>query len=253
MNDPDVNERSRGETGPQDRLSEGVFATTRWSVVLSAGMGSEAGRQALETLCATYWFPVYALVRRRGFDPESARDLTQSFFVHFLSNDALSRACPEKGCFRSYLGASVHNYLADEWDRSQALKRGGGIEVVRLDRDLAEQHYLETPAGLTPDRLFDRQWAEELIAAARKRLTAEFSAAGRGRILEVLDDTGSPTARPLNVVAEELSMPLNTLKSHLRRARLRQAEIVRELIAETVETPLQVETELRNLLAAMED
>lgn len=234
------------------RGSHGVFATTCWSAVLEAGQDSESGRQALESLCRTYWFPVYALIRRRGFDPETARDFTQAFFVRFLERDGFARVCRQRGCFRSYLSRAVHHFLADEWDRARTLKRGGGVKVVRFESGGVEERFLEAPPGLTPDRMFDRQWALTLMAEARCRLEREMQEAGREGVLEVLNNLGSPEATPLEVHARGLGIPVNTLKSLLRRARLRQARIVRELIAETVESPIEVEAELRQLLAAME-
>jgi DNA-directed RNA polymerase specialized sigma24 family protein len=228
-----------------------IFATTRWTLILDANSDSDQGREALETLCRIYWFPVYALVRRHGFDPESSRDFTQSFFLQVLSRNALAKARRERGRFRAYLAQSVKNFLADEWDKSRAQKRGSGLLPISFDSEVAEGRYLETPAGLTPASLFDRQWAEEVLAAARTRLQSEFQAAGKGALLGILDRLGEPDAPALSKEAEALGMPLNTLKSHLRRARLRHAELIRELIAETVANPVEVEAELRDLLAAI--
>jgi RNA polymerase sigma factor (sigma-70 family) len=234
-----------------DPLPRGLFATTCWTVVLNADPDSHAGREALEALCQTYWFPVYALVRRRGSDPETARDFTQDFFSHLLSHNALEKIRRERGRFRSYLAQSVKNFLADEWDKVRARKRGGGITFLSFDAENAEDHYLEVPAGLTPDRLFDRQWAGQVLAAARLRLEKECEAEGKGAYVKVLDRMGEPEAPTLLQEAERLGMPLNTLKSHLRRARLRHAEIIRELIAETVASPVEVQAELRELMAAL--
>jgi DNA-directed RNA polymerase specialized sigma24 family protein len=244
-------ERAVKSTVEQPLPRQGVFATTRWTLVLNANADSEEGREALETLCRVYWFPVYALVRRHGFDPESSRDFTQSFFLHVLSRNSLGNARRDRGRFRSYLAQSVKNFLADEWDKARAQKRGCGLTAVSIDSEQAEGRYLEAQPGLTPDRLFDRQWAEEVIAAARARLVSELQAADKSSLLEVLDGLGEPGALSLTEQAERLGMPLNTLKSHLRRARLRQAEIIRELIAETVASPKEVEAELRELLAAI--
>jgi len=244
---------SNTDSGPEaDRRSGGVFATTCWSAVLQAGWDSESARQALETLCRTYWFPVYALIRRRGLDAETARDCTQGFFVQFLARDGFARARPERGCFRSYLSRAVHHFLADEWDRARTQKRGGEYEMLRFDSPGMEERYLEAPAALTPDRVFDRQWALTVMSEAKRRLECELLEAGRSGVLDVLNDQGSPGAKPLEDHAQSQGIPANTLKSLLRRARLRQARIVRELIAETVESPVEVEVELRELLAAME-
>lgn len=235
-----------------DREGRGIFATTCWTTVLEAGRDSESGRQALESLCRAYWFPVYALIRRRGFDPETARDFTQAFFVQFLARDGFSRVCRKRGCFRSYLSRAVHHFLADEWDRARTQKRGGGVVVVHFESGGVEERYLEAPPELTPDRVFDRQWALALMAEAKRRLESELVEAGRDGVRRVLNDLGSTHPRPLEDHARDLGTPLNTLKSMVRRARLRQAQIIRELIAETVESPIEVEAELRQLLAAME-
>lgn len=245
---------SSGADGAKDAtaaVAGGVFATTRWSVVLAAQGGSEAGRAALETLCSTYWFPVYAVVRRQGFDPETARDFTQEFFARLLARDGLANVCRERGRFRSYLAEGVRNFLRDQWDRARAQKRGGGQTILSLDVEDAEGRFLEAAPGLAPDLEFDRRWAEQVLAQARAKLHAEYAASGRHELLEVLEGTGDPSAPPLQEQAARLALPINTLKSHLHRARQRHAAIIRELIADTVSTPAEVEEELRHLLVAL--
>ena len=227
------------------------FPTTRWSVVLGVNGGSEEARYALETLCRTYWLPVYSLIRERGSDPESARDLTQEFFSRLLSRDGVASARRELGRFRSYLSRSVKNFLSDEWDRSRARKRGGGEPLLSLDADDGEGRHLEVPHDVTPDRLFDLQWARELVRLAHERLRTEFAEEGRVAWWEVLHRVGDPDAPSLGEEANRLGLPLNTLKSHLRRARQRQAAILRQLVADTVSTPVDVDAELRHLLAVL--
>lgn len=229
----------------------GIFATTRWSVVLAAQGDSDSGRAALEVLCSTYWFPVYAVVRKHGFDPDTARDFTQEFFARLLARDGFANACRERGRFRSYLAQGVRNFLHDEWDRARAQKRGGGQMVISLDAEDAEGRYLEVAHGSTPDLEFDRQWAEQLLARARAKLHEEYRASGRSELLDVLELTGDPMAPPLLEQAARLGLPVNTLKSHLHRARQRHGAIIRELIADTVSTPVEAEDELRHLLAAL--
>lgn len=234
--------------------SGGVFATTRWSVVLAAQGDSAAGQAALELLCSTYWFPVYAVVRKHGFDPDTSRDFTQDFFARMLARDGFANVRRERGRFRSYLAQGVRNFLHDEWDRARAQKRGGGQPMISLDMEDAEGRYLEAAQvahGSTPDREFDRQWAEQLLARARTKLHEEYESSGRSELLEVLDLTGDPGAPPLQEQATRLGLPVNTLKSHLHRARQRHGAIIRELIADTVSTPVEVEDELRHLLAAL--
>jgi RNA polymerase sigma-70 factor (ECF subfamily) len=228
-----------------------VFATTRWSVVLAARGDSDSGRAALEVLCSTYWFPVYAVVRKHGFDPDTARDFTQEFFMRLLARDGFTNACRERGRFRSYLAQGVRNFLHDKWDRARAQKRGGGRTVISLDAEEAEGRYVEVAHGSTPDLEFDRQWAEQLLARARAKLHDEYESSGRSELLAVLELTGDPKAPPLQEQAARLGLPVNTLKSHLFRARQRHGAIIRELIADTVSTPVEVEEELRHLLAAL--
>ena len=218
---------------------------------MAAGGESAQGRAALESLCRTYWFPVYALVRRRGADGESARDCTQEFFAEMLSRQAFGAARREIGRFRSFVAQCLRNFLNDQWDRSQAQKRGGGVTILSLDAEAAEGRYLDAADEETPELIFDRQWAQEILAGARRRLAEELEASGRGVLLEVLDRQGSPDALGLAAEAERMRIPVNTLKTQMHRARLRHAAIIRELVAETVSSPLEVEDELRHLLRIM--
>jgi len=218
-----------------------------------AGSDSTASREALETLCRMYWFPVYSLARSRVADAESARDLTQEFFARLLSRDGLTKAQRERGRFRSFLAQSLKNFIADEWRKSQAVKRGGGENVLSLDFAAAEGRYREPHHENSPDREYDRRWAEQILAEARRRFEKENDSAGRGELVRVLDRIGDPDAPSLAEEAAQLGLALNTLKSHLHRARLRHARIIRELIAETVSTPAEVDEELRHLIAALSD
>jgi len=218
---------------------------------MAAGGEDVRGREALESLCRTYWFPVYALVRRRGEDPDSARDFTQDFFAEMLSRHAFGAARKEIGRFRSFVAQCLRNFLNDQWDRSQAQKRGGGITILSLDAESAEGRYLDATDGESPELVFDRQWAQEILSGARRRLAEELEASGRGVLLEALDRQGSPDAQGLSAEAERMEISVNTLKTQLHRARRRHAAIIRELVAETVGSPLEVEDELRHLLRVM--
>jgi DNA-directed RNA polymerase specialized sigma24 family protein len=238
-------------TNSEETREGGIFATTRWSMVMAAGGENARGREALEALCRTYWFPVYALVRRRGADAESARDYTQEFFAEMLSRQTFASARREIGRFRSFVAQCLRNFLNDQWDRSRAQKRGGGITIISLDAESAEGRYLEGADGETPELVFDRQWAQEILSGARRRLSEELEASGRGVLLEVLDRQGSPDAPGLAFEAERLAIPMTTLKTQMHRARQRHASIIRELVAETVSNPLEVEDELRHLLRVM--
>ena len=239
------------DTGPSHPHKDCLFGTTHWTMVLDAGMGSERGRAALEALCVQYWFPVYALVRRRGLDSEAARDCTQEFFARLLEKDGLSKARKERGRFRSFLAQSVRNFLADAWDRSQAQKRGSGAPHVSIEAEAAEGRYPEGWDHASPDHLFDRAWALEVLATSRTRLSGELQAGGNGPILEILERMGDPKGPSLGQEALRLNIPLNTLKSHLHRARRRQIEILRQLIGETVSSPMEIDAELQHLLTAL--
>ena len=230
----------------------GVFPLTRWTIVLAARGEEPEALQALETLCRTYWFPVYALVRRRGFDVDTARDFTQEFFAKILSRDGFRLVHQTRGRFRAFLSQAVKNFLADQWDLASAQKRGGGRAVLSLDEVSAEGRYQEALDEASPDVLFDRQWAADLLAAAQQRLEKELEATGKGAVLGVFERMANPDGPGMAAEAERIGIPVNTLKSHLRRARLRHGEIVRELVAETVESPDQVEEELRHLLEALD-
>lgn len=240
--------QSEGASTSNSNAAGKVFGTTRWSVVLGAAEDSPTGRAALETLCRIYWFPVYALVRRSGQDPTSAADFTQEFFARLLTKDGLAKVRRERGRFRSFLAQCVRNFLADEWDKRAAQKRGAHAVPISIEAEAAEGRYLEGVDRAAPDVLFDRVWAEQLLARSHERLTQEFATAGRNEILTVLDQLGDPDAPSLAESAAQLNLPLNTLKSHLHRARQRQAAILRELIAETVASPVEVESELKHLL-----
>lgn len=235
----------------QPVTGRGTFVTTRWSLVLEAQGDSAQSRKALEILCEACWFPVYALIRGRGIDRESAHDLTQEFFAKLLSQDGIAKARRERGRFRSFLAQSVKNFLADEWDKTHALKRGGGLTILSLDLEAAEGRYHEPPDTASPDQEFDRRWAEQILVEARARFEKESAAAGRSEIVRVLNGLGDPGAASLAEEAVRLGLTVNTLKSHLYRARTRHARIIRELVAQTVSTPAEIELELRHLLASL--
>src|SRR2546422_337513 len=164
------------------------FATTHWSVVLAAGdTASPRVAEALEQLCRTYWYPLYAYTRRRGYGPTEAQDLTQGFFARLLARNDLARVHPQKGRFRSFLLASPQHFLADEWDKASAEKRGGQATILSLDETTAEQRYQQEPADeLTPEKIFDRRWALTVLDRAQASLKAEFASDGKSDLYEVL-------------------------------------------------------------------
>lgn len=230
------------------------FLTTRWSLVLAAGDSAAPGsREALDDLCARYWYPVYAFARRRGADADLAQDQVQGFFSHLLERGTLKGADPGRGRFRSFVLGAFKLYLADERSRAAAQKRGGGAAVLPLDVDAAEERYrLEADAEEGPDRLFARRWALELLAHTRRRLDEEL-AGGRNpersrRLAAFLTDADSA---PYREVAAELGMSEAAVKVGVHRLRQRYGALLREEVARTVEDPARVDDELRYLFSVL--
>jgi RNA polymerase sigma-70 factor (ECF subfamily) len=232
------------------------FATTHWSVVLAARGGETApAREALETLCAGYWYPLYAYVRRRGLGPEDAQDVTQAFFARMLEKRTLERADPERGKFRSFLLSSMTNFLANERDRSAALKRGGGRTLLSIDFCSGEERYrLEPSDPMTPQRLFERRWALTLLERALERLGDAHAAEGKGDLFARLSPylTGEAGAAPYAETAEALGMTTDAVKAAVHRLRRRFRTELRAEIAETVSRPEEVDEELGDLFEALE-
>jgi RNA polymerase sigma-70 factor (ECF subfamily) len=233
-----------------------VFATTHWSVVVSAqDQDSSRSLQALESLCRTYWYPLYAFVRRQGRRPHDAQDLTQAFFTRLLQKDYLKSAARAKGRFRTFLLVAFNRFLADEWDRQHAQKRGAFAPIVSIDQELAESRYAAEPAHrLQPDVLFDRQWAVALIEHVMARLHEEYLASGRAKLFEHLRgclarDQSSP---PYAKIAPQLNLTEAAIKMAVHRLRARYREILRAEIAHTVSSPEEIEEEIRHLFSAFE-
>jgi RNA polymerase sigma-70 factor (ECF subfamily) len=233
----------------------GAFVTTHWSVVLAAGRGdSTRARDALAELCRSYWYPLYAYTRRRGCSPHDAQDLTQEFFARLLERQDLAQVSPERGRFRSFLLASLNHFLANEWDKARAAKRGGGQPLLRLDGASAEGRYALEPAGDdTPETLFDRQWALTLLERVLARLREEFGAAGKTRLFDRLKDSmaGERGDAGYAQAAAELGMTEGNVKVAVHRLRKRYRERLREEIAQTVVSPAEVEEEIRHLFTAL--
>ena len=232
----------------------GWFVTTHWSVVLSAqDPGSPRCLEALETLCRTYWYPLYAYARRAGHGPADAEDLTQGFFARLLEKDYLNSAERAKGRFRSFLLVALKRYLANEWDREHAQKRGGFATVVPIDTDVAESRFAAEPShNVPPDVLYDRQWARTLLERAMGQLQEEYTASGRARLFEYLQGSlgREESALPYAQIAAELKLTEPAVKMAVHRLRARYREILRAEIAHTVPTPEEVEEEIRYLFSA---
>jgi RNA polymerase sigma-70 factor (ECF subfamily) len=224
-------------------------------MVASQGEG-EARAAALEALCRTYWYPLYAYVRQRGQTPEDAQDLTQEFFARLLQKEWLAELdpSPQAGGFRSFLLTALNRFLLNEHDRKTAAKRGGGCEFLSLDHELAEGRFSSEPK--TEDSLekgFDRRWALALLDAALTRLSKETSAAGRVRSFKLLSPFLSRDAEPGEYanIAKELGMTLGALGVAVHRLRQRYGEIVREEVAMTMASAADVDQEIRYLFAAV--
>ena len=230
------------------------FSTTLWTVVRHANStDSTEARAALAQLCQTYWYPLYSFVRRRGFAPHDAQDLTQAFFAHLLENDGIGRVDRTQGRFRSFLLASLKNFLANEWDKSQAQKRGGGQTFVSLEQEGAEERYQVEPShDLTPERHFERQWALTLLDQVLSALRHEYHADGKADLFEELKAVLGGQASAYAEIAGRLRNTEGAIKVAVHRLRKRYRELMRIRIAETVSAGEdEIEDELRHLMAAL--
>jgi RNA polymerase sigma-70 factor (ECF subfamily) len=232
-----------------------VFVTTRWSVVLAArNQASPDSARALETLCRTYWYPLYAFVRGSGHSPHDAQDLTQSFFAVLLAKDYLRVVEPEKGRFRTFLRMALKRFLANEWDKQRSQKRGGGQLPLALDTTLAEQRFLEErPGTLGPDSIYDRRWALTLLDEAMARLEQEYTAAGKAVEFEQLKPhlTAGRGEIPYAAIAAGCRTTAGAARVAIHRLRKRFREVFRAVIADTVSAPEELEEEIRHVLQVL--
>ncbi len=247
--------QASAETTPKTAPQRAVFATTRWSVVLAAGHNDTThARAALEKLCRAYWYPLYAYVRRRGHSPEDAQDLTQEFFTQLLERQSLAGADPNLGRFRSFLLGSMNHFLANEWKKSQTIKRGGGHQLLSLDWAAAEDRFdLEPADHSTPDKLFDKQWALALLDEVLNRLELEYQAEGKADLFAALKQTlmGSRETQPYAELAARLAMNESAVKVAVHRLRKRYRELIRDEIAGTLDPSRDIEAEMRHLFSAL--
>ena len=231
-----------------------AFATTHWSVVLTAQGESPAADEALEKLCRTYWRPLYVFVRGQGHAIEEAQDLTQAFFERLLQRRDLDAVRQEKGRLRSYLLVALKNFLTNEWHRATAVKRGRGqplipLEELREDESIAGEHVDLVSA----DRIYERRWALTVLDQVLARLEEEYAATGGVRLFRqfkqlLADEPGRPSQAD---VARDLGMTENAVKQAFHRFRSRYREVLRDEIAHTVATPGDIEDELRHLIAVL--
>ena len=230
------------------------FATTHWSMVVSAGRSrSPEADRSLATLCENYWFPLYAFVRRAGHSAEDAQDLTQEFFARVLAQGILTKADREKGKFRSFLLATLKHFLAGEWDRARAQKRGGGRVIFSFDSLSAESRYhLEPATDLTPERMFEKQWALSLLDRVLSRLDAEMAADGKSVLFAALKETlTGGRSITYAAIGAELGMTEGAVKVAAHRMRRRYRTLLREEIAQTVDGPDEIGDEIHYLLSCL--
>jgi RNA polymerase sigma factor (sigma-70 family) len=237
----------------QDKAA--TFSTTNWSVVVTAGQDNLAGATvAMEQLCRRYWYPIYAFVRRRGSDRHEAEDLTQGFFAHLLEMETLKKADQRKGKFRTFLLSSLTKFLSNERDKRQAVKRGGGRQILSLDEAAAEQLYsLEPVEPGSPEKLFDQRWAATLVDGVLARLREEYRARGKAQLLAQLEPGLTQEALPGRYAEWATVLQLNegAVRVALHRLRRRFGELLREEITQTVANPAEVDEEIRHLFTSI--
>lgn len=231
-----------------------AFAPTHWTVILAAQGDTTRANHAMQQLCQTYWSPIYAFVRRQGHTPHDAEDLTQEFFTRLLQKNYLGDLDRNKGKFRSFLLASLKHFLANEWDKVRAQKRGGGKQVVSIDQLIAEScGAFDLPDHVTAEKIFDRQWAVALLDTTLNRLRAEYHREGKETQFNLLKGTltGDRASIPYADMAQKLGTSESNVKVIAHRLRQRYRELLRLEIANTVATSAEVEDELRQLFAAL--
>jgi RNA polymerase sigma factor (sigma-70 family) len=231
------------------------FATTRWSLVLAAqDPASPLAHDALASLCSSYWYPLYAYIRRQGIPADEAEDLTQEFFARLLEKDFLAAVDPTKGKFRAFLLAACTHFLANERDRARAWKRGGRCQTVNLDFSSAEARYGKEPAHeLTAEKLFSRHWGLALLDQVLARLRGDFAAKGKALLFDRLRVCllGEKSQLAYASLASELGMTEGAVRVAAHRMRQQFRELLREEIARTVQDPEHVDEEIRELFSAL--
>lgn len=229
-----------------------VFATTRWTQIIEAARSSDPrSGEALAEVCRVYWYPLYAYVRRQGFDEHTARDFTQEFFSRLLAKNYLDIADRQRGRFRWFLLTAFKCFLANEWDRANAQKRGGGERPLSFDAMTAEERYRTEPVDtMSPDQLFDRRWALELLRRSRQALADDYRANGRQDRFEVLEGflPGGEPGQSQAALGVQLGLSENAVKQEVHRMKKRFGELLRAEIRETVAHADEVDDELRYLI-----
>lgn len=230
-----------------------AFRTTRWSMVLSAqGHDEIEARKSLAALCEQYWPPIYAFVRFRGHGEHDAQDLTQAFFAQLLEKNWLASVDQQRGRFRMFLLTAVKRFLANEWDREQTLKRGGGVKVVNMDSSVGIS--IPDTKSMPAERLFERQWALAMLETVLSRLEAEFASAGKSAEYALLKPslTAPRNSTDYDELASELKVQPVSARSAVHRLRKRFKELFREEVSHTVKDATAIDDELRAVSAALE-
>jgi RNA polymerase sigma factor (sigma-70 family) len=236
------------------RRSDAVaFATTHWSIVLTAQSHSSDANEALEKLCRTYWQPIFSFLRLQGIRPEEAEDLTQGFFALILERRDMDTVRKEKGRLRSYLLVSLKHFLADERRRAMAAKRGKGQWLIPLEQLHHERLGFEQGSALTADQIYERRWALTVLEHVLARLRDDYRGSGNMRLFNELKKLlmDEPDRRSQAEIAAELNMTENAVKQAFHRFRRNYQLLLREEIAQTVATPSDIEDEIRHLIAVV--
>jgi RNA polymerase sigma factor (sigma-70 family) len=242
--------RSSSDSTP---AGSGHFVTTHWSAVVRAGQSdAPIAHEALSELCRTYWYPLYGFIRSRGCDPPQAEDLTQEFFQRLLEKNYVADARQEKGKFRTFLLTALKRFLANEWDRQHAQKRGGFQTAIEIDQATAESRLNpELAQPSTPETVFERQWAMTLLERVMKQLQEEYSATGRAKLFEHLRGclAKGESTRSYAEIAAQLNLNEPAVRTAIHRMRARYRELLRQEIGATVSSPQEIEEELRHLFS----
>lgn len=247
-----------GPEGCEDRLTaSGSFPTTHWSAIVAAGQGtSTTADSALAELCRIYWYPIYAFARRKGHQPADAQDLAQRFFAHLIRTGLVRKADPQRGRFRSFLLGCFIAFQGSDRECAEA-KRWADVQLmIPVDLERAERRLAADPrSGATPEQLFDRHWALAALDAALERLEAEMKAAGRSELFHELLPClqGDGDGPSYTAIAERLHTTIGTIKVTVHRLRRRYRELLRGLVLQTLNDPMDVDSELAHLMAALRD
>jgi RNA polymerase sigma-70 factor (ECF subfamily) len=245
----------RGSSGTESGSADAWFKTTHWSSVLHAADSNDPTAEAsLARLCQTYWYPLYYYIRRLGHSPEDARDFTQEFLARLVHKDYLKGVKRGKAKFRSFLLMALKRFLANEWDRAHRLKRGGGQELVSLDAQDTENRFLAEPVDqMSPERAFERRWALALLSQVLSRLETEFCASNKAPLFEELKGllSGEQTGSSYAELGQRFGMSESNVKVSIHRLRRRYRELLREEVTTTVDSPEEVDEEIRHLFATL--